>query len=373
MSDPPEYKVYGSPQGGEDAARRSRDPEGDAPGYRVYRSRRGFFSRLRPAGGLEGLRRRRRAPREPGTGPRITPGRVLRWIGAAVGAWILLSILVFFVSAQLAPKVSDRAEEALSPGGNLITGSTVLVLGSDARSEETKEPSATDGPARADSILLVRAALGSVRRLSILRDSYAEIPGSSPQRINAAYAIGGAALMVDTVERFMGNGLEINHVVEVSFEDFPDLIDSLGGIEVTLKNCVRSPPFGGYRVKLKEGTHRLNGKQALRFARVRKNQCAPNEDDRHRAARQQQVVSGIRSSLLRPATFLRLPLVSWEAPRTIRSDMAGPGLIALFTDLVTGGAGKTRVLFPSGVNGDGSLAIDRSARRREVRRLLGKD
>jgi len=298
---------------------------------------------------------------------------VAKWAALVLGGWLLLSFVVFLVSATLAPKVSDRAEDQLAGGSSLLAGSTVLVLGSDKRSEETKEPGA-EGPARADSILLVHAGFGSVRRLSILRDTYAEIPGSGPQKINAAYAIGGPALMVETVEGFMGNGLEINHVVEVSFEDFPKLIDSLGGVDVTTPTCVRSEPFGGYRVKLKKGTHRLNGKQALRFARVRKNQCAPNEDDRQRAGRQQEVLKGIRGRFLSPSILLRLPLVSWRAPRTIRSDMAGPGLLALFADLVTGGSGgKTRVLLPSRINADGSLAVEREARREEVARLVGED
>jgi anionic cell wall polymer biosynthesis LytR-Cps2A-Psr (LCP) family protein len=130
----------------------------------------------------------------------------------------------------------------------------------------------------------------------------------------------------------------------VSFEDFPDFIDALGGIDVELENCIRSNSFGGRRVRLGKGEHHLNGKQALAFARVRKNECNLTEDDRARAARQQQVMSAIRSRMLSPTTFFRLPLVSWEAPRTIRSDLKGPGLLALFADVMTGGSGETNVL-----------------------------
>ena len=360
-------------------------PEADeAPKYRVYRSRRSKLEGLRPHEAIESLRglRRRRPqrvdrPEKPGVRGPITPVRVLKWLAFALGGWLLLSLVVFFVSAQFAPKVSDRAEEELAGGSSLLTGSTVLVLGSDERSDETREPTAAEGqPSRADSILLVRAGLGSVRRLSILRDTEAQIPGAGTTKINAAYAVGGAALTIETVEKLMGNDLEINHVVEVSFEDFPELIDALGGVEVTLENCLRSEPFGGHRVRLKKGTHRLTGRQALRFARVRKNLCAPNETDLERAARQQEVLRGMRASLLSPGTFLRLPLVSWEAPRAVRSDMAGPGLMALFTDLVTGGAGgKTRILRPDCLDCgiDGSARVSEDTRRREVRRLLGKD
>ena len=93
-------------------------------------------------------------------------------------------------------------------------------------------------------------------------------------------------------------------------------------------------------MRLSKGEHHLDGKDALAFARVRKNECDPSEDDRARAARQQQVMSAIRSQILSPSTFFRLPLVSWEAPQTLRTDLKGPGLLALFTDLMTGGSGQ---------------------------------
>ena len=51
--------------------------------------------------------------------------------------------------------------------------------------------------------MLVHTAAGSVRKLSIPRDSFAEIPGHGAQKINAAYALGGPALMIETVEGFM--------------------------------------------------------------------------------------------------------------------------------------------------------------------------
>jgi hypothetical protein len=163
-------------------------------------------------------------------------------------------------------------------------------------------------------------------------------------------------------------------VILVSFTNFPKLIDALGGIDITLQNCVKSNSFGGKTVKLTKGDHHLTGREALRFARVRKNSCAPNEDDRARAARQQQVLGAMRSKLVSPLnwpfTLVRLPLISWEAPRALRTDLKGPGLMTLFTDLLTGGTGATNVLKPSGINSDGSLRITAGERARAVNRLL---
>ena len=344
--------------------------EPDRPEYNVYRSRRGLRDRLRrdEPGGLQELRRRERAPERPPGSRRISVGRVVKWLLTLALVWILISVAAFFVSAELADRSSERTQAALTPGGSLFSGSTVLVIGSDARPEGSKEPGA-GGPARADSIMLMRAAFGSVRKVSILRDSLADIPGHGTQKINAAYALGGGALMVETVERFLGNGVQVNHVLEVSFTDFPKLIDALGGIDVKLRRCISAPAFGGRRFLLHRGENHLNGRQALAFARVRKNRCAPNEDDRARAARQQQVMSAIRSRALSPATFIRLPAVAWAAPRTVRSDMHGPGLSMLFTDLMTSPGGRPRVLLPSGSSGTG-LIVDEAAKARAARYLL---
>jgi LCP family protein required for cell wall assembly len=252
----------------------------------------------------------------------------------------------------------------------------VLVLGSDQRVKGTKEPGATTaGPSRSDSILVLHVGIGSVRKLSILRDSYAQIPGHGAQKINAAYAIGGAALTIKTVEGFLGHGVKINHIVLVSFTNFPKLIDSLGGVDVTLDSCVHSNSFGGKRVKLGKGDHHLSGKEALRFARVRENKCNPREDDRARARRQQQVLAAMRSKLVSPlnwpSSFIRAPFIAWEAPRALRTDLKGPGLMMLFSDLLTGGSGSTNVVKPSGLGPGGALVVTPAERARAAKALTG--
>jgi LCP family protein required for cell wall assembly len=340
----------------------------EEPEYNVYRSRKGPFSRFKRSepGGLADLRRER-SPRPQRRRKPISPGRVIKWLVLAALGWVLFSFLVFIVSAQLAEHSSDTAKAALSPGGSLFSGSNILVLGSDARPPDSKEPGA-GGPARSDSIMLMHVAFGSVRKVSILRDSQANIPGHGVQKINAAYALGGAGLAIQTIEQFMDHGLKINHVLEINFENFPKLIDSLGGINVHLNRCIHSNSFGGKVLILHKGDQHLTGSQALQYSRVRENKCAPNEDDRARARRQQQVLSAIRSRTVSPSAFVRLPWISWAAPRTVRSDMHGPGLSALFVDLLTGGGGKTRVLLPSGSNGT-ELLISDSAKQRAVNYL----
>jgi len=291
-------------------------------------------------------------------------------VAIAAAAWIALAIVLFLISAQLEENkgVNRAAQRQLQEHSSFLTGSTVLVIGSDRRpSTSTEEKS----PPRADSMMLLRASLGQVRRVSILRDSYAEIPGYGLQKINAAYAIGGTGLLIRTIEGFFGGDVQINHVIRLSFDGFPKLIDALGGITLTLKKCVRSQEFNGHRVNLSKGTHHLDGQEALRFARVRRNFCDPTEDDRERAARQQQVMSAIRSRLFLPGGFVRAPWIGWRAPQTISTDLAGPGLSALAFDVATGGTGKTRVLEPAGFGPGGSILVSEEERAAAARYLRG--
>jgi LCP family protein required for cell wall assembly len=331
---------------------------------------------------MEAIRRRRGRVKPPDEEKRgITLRRVLKWVALAVVAWILVSIVTFFVSAQVNGGVDSKTGNALSGGGSVLTGTNVLVLGSDERPKGgfgSKEPGANSGPARSDSIIVMHVGFGSVRKLSILRDTIAPIPGHGTQKINAAYALGGPPLTIKTVEAFLGNGMKINHLILVSFSNFPNLIDALGGVDVTLKKCIKSNSFSGQRVVLSRGEHHLSGRQALFFARVRKNSCSPNEDDRARAARQQQVITAMRdkvaSPLNWPSTFVRGPFVAWEAPQAIRSDMHGPGLAAMFIDLLTGGSGKTKVLLPDPARPfiNGGVNVTPVERTDAVNYLLGK-
>jgi LCP family protein required for cell wall assembly len=283
------------------------------------------------------------------------------------------------VSAEIQRgNVANEARGMLDGGGfPPFTATNVLVLGSDARAKGMAEPGATiGGPSRSDSIMLLRVGGGHSSRLSILRDTVVNIPGHGPDKINVAYAIGGAGLAIETVKQYLG--IQINHVVEVSFENFPRLIDAMGGIDYT-GGCVVSRINGGFRnggftLRLPKGTHHLNGKQALALARTRHNLCNAREDDRTRAERQQKIISAMKHRLLSPFAFIRLPLIAWNAPKAIKSDMSGPTLLGLFAALGLSGSPPVHILRPSGnvvlPNGGEALTVDDAEKRREVAQFL---
>src|SRR3954452_6815035 len=233
-----------------DGEQRPPEPPESQPESKVYRSRRGLFSRLK-GGNLSGLRDRARLPSwrrrkrdEPGMPPpqrrRVDGRRVLKWVGFAALAWILISFIAFGVSAQIQSfKLSGEAGKALHGNPFLLpSAQTILVLGTDARPPDTNEPGAPRkkkcfeqqshgdaphdgceaGEYRSDTLMLIPAGGGPFRKLSIRRDPFAEIPGQAPTKINAAFSFGGAALQIKTIEQLLG--IKIDHLVIVDFTGF---------------------------------------------------------------------------------------------------------------------------------------------------------
>ena len=407
-------------------------PDGDEqrpsgpPDYKVYRSRRSLFSRLKSAD-LSSLRERAKLPgkrprreREPGEGrrgraPRTNLKRVLKWVGIAALGWILLSFLAFAVSAQLQSfKLSGEAKDTLHGNPLLLpSAQTILVLGTDARPPDSKEPGAApsqkcfeqqshgdaphdgceQGQFRADTLMLIRAGGGAFRKLSIPRDSYAEIPGQAPQKINAAFAFGGAALQIKTIEQFLG--IQIDHVAIVDFTGFEDLIDAVGGVEVDLphKLCAdisggSGGGQGGITLHLKKGENTLDGEKALAYSRIREPSECPGPgksayslgyDDLDREKAQQSVINGIKSRLTDPLrapyNFVKGPIIGWDAPKAFVSDMGFLTMPQLVLSAAIGGSAPAHVLCGNAEAGcgpgpEGSIEVPESVRRRAVNQFL---
>ncbi len=399
------------------------------PEYKVYRSRKGRLSGLRSPD-LSGLRERTpRAPkwwrRDKGdeeskperTGPprRWTAKRVLKWVGIAALGWILLSFLAFAVSAQLQSfKLSGEAKDALHGNPFLLpSAQTILVLGTDARPPDTKGTGAPsqkcfeqqahgdaphdgceDGQFRADTLMLIRAGGGAFRKLSIPRDSYAEIPDQSPQKINAAFAFGGAKAQIEAVENFLN--IQIDHVAIVDFTGFEDLIDAVGGVEVDVphKLCAdisggAGGGQGGVTLRLHKGENTLDGEKALAYSRVREPSECPGPgksayslgyNDFDRAQAQQRVINGIKGRLTDPLrvpyNFIHGPIIGWDAPKAFVSDMGFLTMPQLILSAAIGGSAPTDVLCAGAHSGcdpngpGGAVVVPESTRRHAVDRLL---
>jgi LCP family protein required for cell wall assembly len=396
------------------------------PEYTVYKSRRGFLSRLRSTD-VSGLRERARrsyrrlgrggpqAEDQPPTAPRPLLRRGLKWVGIAAAAWILISFVAFAVSAQLQEfKLADGAKSVLHGNPFLIASpQTILMIGTDARPPNTKEPGAapsqqcfdqqshgdaphgscSQGQFRADTLMLIRAGGGHFRKLSVPRDSFAEIPGHESQKINAAYAFGGAKLQIQTVQRFLG--IKIDHVVIIDFTGFQKFIDAIGGVKVDVpqKLCAdisggAGGGQGGITLHLAKGENTLDGAKALAYARIREPSPCPGKgksafgsgyNDLDRAKAQQAVINGIKgrltSPLRLPYNFIHGPIIGWDAPKAFVSDMGFFTMPQLILSSVIGGS-STNVLCarqptPCGPGPLGSTEVPESERQRAVKELLG--
>jgi LCP family protein required for cell wall assembly len=355
----------------------------EQPPYKLYRSGpRGLKSLLRGEDDIDFS-----GPQEPGgDGPRrdfgrpgwrgrITPKRVIKYLVLAIVGWLALSVVLFVISAQIETgNLPASAGAALSSGGNMLTSTdTVLILGTDQRPVGSKEPGANtnDAGSRSDTMMLWRIGAGTSRRLSIPRDTVATIPGHGTTKINAAYAYGGPALAIKTVEQF--TGIPINHVIIVNLAAFPPFIDAIGGIDVTTgrvcSDISGGTKNGGFSLYLSPGSHHLNGIQALTYARTRENKCNPADNDLTRVQHQQQILNGIKGRLLSPGAFFRLPWASWDAPKVLRTDMGGPTLLTLFAASELGGSAPVAVL-PTTPTGSSNLAASPSAVHQAVAKLL---
>jgi LCP family protein required for cell wall assembly len=257
----------------------------------------------------------------------------------------------------------------------LTSTDTVLVLGTDQRPKGSKEPGAdtSDKGSRSDTIMLWRIGGGVSRRLSIPRDSLASIPGYGEQKINAAYAYGGPTLAIKTIEQF--TGIKINHLIIVNLANFPKFIDAIGGVNVTTGRICSEisggAANGGFSLFLRPGNHHLSGIQALTLARTRDNSCNPASNDLTREAYQQKILNAIKSRLISPSTFFRLPWASWYAPQTLRTDMGGFTLLSLFAASEVGGSAPVELLktTPETLPNVGDVLVESPA---EVHRAVAK-
>lgn len=185
------------------------------------------------------------------------------------------------------------------------SGTNWLLVGSDGRGDLTPEQQAAlstggdVGNGRTDTLLLVHIpALGSglpATMVSIPRDSFVDIPGWGTDKINAAYAEGGAPLLTQTVEQ--STGLRVDHYAELGFAGFGAIVDALGGVRFCLPEAVGDPLAG---IDLPAGCQLLGGVDALGYVRSR----ATPRADLDRMTHQRDFMSAMLSRASSPTVWL---------------------------------------------------------------------
>ena len=214
--------------------------------------------------------------------------------------------------------------DALS-GAADTPGTTYLLAGSDSREQAGFQDDA-EGQ-RADSIMLINVAPnGQTSMVSLPRDTYVNIPGYGWDKINATYAYGGPALLVQTVEAL--TGLTVDHFMEIGMGGVSQIVDAVGGIELCMGMDVDDPDS---QLVWTSGCHKADGPTAIAFARMRK---SDPRGDIGRAERQRQVVAQTVKTALNPLTlvnpFKALPLERAGAGSlTVDQDASGIDVLKL--------------------------------------------
>jgi len=183
----------------------------------------------------------------------VSPGR---WFAAVLATPVLLLV----PPAQVAPAAVSLLEVESSTAVDFGDGTVhVLALGSDSTGADPRR-----GNADAIELISLNFETGAASALGIPRDTLVELDGAGEQKINAGLPVGGTDLMVKEVEQV--TGVEIQYVVTAGGDDFEELVNTVGGLEVHSDVAFEDP---AYELEVHPGPNSLNGRQARGFAKSR--------------------------------------------------------------------------------------------------------
>lgn len=253
------------------------------------------------------------------TGAHPVPQRrsTSRGIVSRILVFLLVILVAWPVGLGLWANARLNHTEAL-PATPDTPGTTYLLAGSDSRADGA----VADGTSgqRSDTIMLLHDPdSGPAALVSLPRDTYVTIPGHGPNKLNAAYSLGGPALLTQTVEELTGIG--VDHYVEVGMGGVTNIVDAVDGVTLCLDQDVNDA-FSG--LQWSAGCHEVDGTTALQFARMR---YSDPRGDIGRGERQRQVIAQVTDAVAAPRTLV-------DPVRQVQLVRAGTD--ALLTDPDTG-------------------------------------
>lgn len=247
---------------------------------------------------------------------------ILLCLGVAAALWLhSLNASMEFQDEQELADLKSALSQTIAPTSSGEEDADapfyVLVLGSDARD--------SDEGSRSDVIMLIRVdpSTATIDLVSIPRDTMVTIDSHGTQKINAAYAYGGAAGAVNAVSEFAG--VPISHYAAVHFEELEQVVDALGGVWVDVPEDISA---GNGNMDFSAGEQKLNGEQALAFARERYNVSG---GDFGRAQAQRIIVEAIINQVLE-CTPTELPGVISQLADCVTTDYSLTDLVTLAQD-----------------------------------------
>lgn len=261
---------------------------------------------------------------------RIRRRKKVRWIRSILFIFILVistvSAYAFYqykqgLSIAKSGNFKDDVKQASSFHGEEVKFGkiNVLLLGSDSRGEKH---------ARTDSIMIAHydRETHQSKLISIMRDTYVDIPGQGKQKINAAYAYGGSELLRQTIKENFD--IDVNYYALVDFEGFSKVADIIApdGIEVDVPYEMSY----GIGTTINPGKQVLHGDKLLGYVRFRHDKLS----DFGRIQRQQEVIGKLKDEALTMGSILKFPKIIGVIDPYVETNLETPILLSLGKDLI---------------------------------------
>jgi LCP family protein required for cell wall assembly len=272
--------------------------------------------------------------------------RTFALLTGALSVLVLLTagsgwLLTGYVSSHLGRVNAGTAGTPLSGPLNILLAGVDVRSGLSSREQRVLHVGHATGR-NSDTLMLVHITANHrrVEVVSLPRDSWVRIPGFGMNKINAAYGLGGPALMVRTVQDV--TGLTVNDFIEVNFLGFVKIINALGGVNICLPFPVDDPYSG---LHMPAGRHHVDGVVALEYARDRHSFAL---SDLTRITDQQQLISTVLAqadsagTLTNPARFARF-LSAATAAVTVDKNLNVTALASLLRYVRPGAVSFTTV------------------------------
>ena len=258
---------------------------------------------------------------------------LLAILGIAAGAGLKVYTILHTKSEDILGTIESSIDSgsaqyaALKEQGRF----NILIMGEDD----------VEGSRRSDTVLFATIDIDdkNIRILSLPRDTRVQIPGHGVQKLNHAFAYGGADLLKATVEKYLGQ--PILYYVIIDYVSFPAVVDILGGVEIDVQKRMRYVDRAGkLDINIQPGLQVMDGKTALHYVRFRMDALG----DIGRVHRQQQFIKALLKKVYDPRVLVKIPELTAQMMKLFKTDMS-PALSIQLAGFAQNELGRERIFF----------------------------
>lgn len=238
---------------------------------------------------------------------------------SALFLFIVFSAFLGFTLAIFSKFILFETLLTLLPGEKLLSETNILVMGLDSGEQIH----------RSDTIMVVHInpLKNQINVVSIPRDTIVPIPGHGPDKINHAFAFGGAELSRSTVEQFLG--IKIPYYVSINMRGLAQLIDEIGGVTVDVEKRMFYADYSqSLFVDLQPGPQKLSGSSVLSYLRYRS-----DGGDLNRILRHQRFIKALAGQILKKENILRSPQLLLKLMSFMDSNLSTRDIIGLAVNM----------------------------------------